>query len=110
MALTPQNVVAWHDRTPAEHGALVDKWAAKKFRTLSLGLYGTTVQPLYAAVMVKRPTVIATKQFGPVNQAGMQKAFDEMAKLSARYFASDEAREGMTAFAEKRPPAWAQDV
>jgi hypothetical protein len=80
MALTPQNVVAWHDRTPAEHGALVDKWAAKKFRTLSLGLYGTTVQPLYAAVMVKRPTVIATKQFGPVNQAGMQKAFDEMAK------------------------------
>jgi len=40
----------------------------------------------------------------------MSQAFDEMAKLSARYFASDEAREGMTAFAEKRPPAWAQDV
>ncbi|MGI8926642.1 MAG: enoyl-CoA hydratase-related protein [Tepidiformaceae bacterium] len=33
-------------------------------------------------------------------------AFERMAALSARLFASPEAREGMTAFAEKRPPAW----
>jgi len=32
---------------------------------------------------------------------------DRLAALSARLFASDEAREGMTAFAERRPPAWA---
>ena len=36
-----------------------------------------------------------------------QEAFDETAVLSARLFASDEAREGLTAFLEKRPPAWA---
>jgi methylglutaconyl-CoA hydratase len=30
----------------------------------------------------------------------------ELAELSARFFASDEAREGMAAFAERRDPAW----
>lgn len=35
-------------------------------------------------------------------------AFEFTAALSAEYFASDEAREGMTAFAEKRPPRWAE--
>ena len=30
----------------------------------------------------------------------------ELVALSARLFASDEAREGMTAFRERRPPAW----
>ncbi|MBI5947777.1 MAG: enoyl-CoA hydratase/isomerase family protein [Chloroflexi bacterium] len=34
-------------------------------------------------------------------------AFARMAKLSGVLFASLEAREGMTAFAEKRPPSWA---
>lgn len=33
--------------------------------------------------------------------------FDAMLRLSAEYFASDEAQEGMAAFAEKRPPRWA---
>jgi methylglutaconyl-CoA hydratase len=39
----------------------------------------------------------------------MAPAFDAMAKLSAEFFASPEALEGMTAFAEKRPPSWATD-
>ncbi|MBJ37109.1 MAG: enoyl-CoA hydratase [Gammaproteobacteria bacterium] len=33
--------------------------------------------------------------------------FRQMGELSARMFASPEAREGMTAFAEKRDPSWA---
>jgi methylglutaconyl-CoA hydratase len=37
----------------------------------------------------------------------MEAAFAEMGARSARFFASDEAREGMAAFAEKRPPRWA---
>ncbi len=42
-----------------------------------------------------------------VTKLAMEAAFVEMAERSARFFASDEAREGMSAFAEKRPPRWA---
>jgi methylglutaconyl-CoA hydratase len=34
-------------------------------------------------------------------------AFAAMLELSAHHFASDEGQEGMAAFAERRPPAWA---
>ncbi|MEV4438131.1 enoyl-CoA hydratase family protein [Streptomyces sp. NPDC049577] len=44
--------------------------------------------------------------------AGVLRAFDrdadDLAALSARLFASAEAREGMTAFLERRDPAWAR--
>jgi methylglutaconyl-CoA hydratase len=39
--------------------------------------------------------------------ASMQEQFDEMLALSAGFFAAEEGQEGMRAFAEKRPPAWA---
>ncbi|MDT5091076.1 MAG: enoyl-CoA hydratase [Mycobacterium sp.] len=35
---------------------------------------------------------------------------DDLGAVSARLFASDEAREGMTAFLQKRPPSWAPDA
>jgi methylglutaconyl-CoA hydratase len=40
----------------------------------------------------------------------MAAAFNEMAKRSAAFFASEEGREGLRSFAEKRQPAWAEGV
>jgi methylglutaconyl-CoA hydratase len=42
-----------------------------------------------------------------IPKLSMDAAFAEMSERSMRSFASEEAREGMTAFAEKRPPRWA---
>jgi CubicO group peptidase (beta-lactamase class C family) len=80
MDLTTQNVIAWHRRTPADHWENVNHWVPLGFRTLSLTLYGTTANPLLAAVMVKRPAPVDTRQFGPVTQAGIQQNFDDMVK------------------------------
>ena len=40
-------------------------------------------------------------------RARLEAGSDEMVALSTRLFGSDEAREGMLAFLERRPPAWA---
>jgi CubicO group peptidase (beta-lactamase class C family) len=78
MTLTKNNIVAWHGATSSEHVAKRDDFAGKGFRPLSLSLYGTPGAPLYAAVMVKRPVVIATKSFINLTQAGYQDAFEQM--------------------------------
>ncbi|NMM84055.1 enoyl-CoA hydratase [Rhodococcus sp. SRB_17] len=41
--------------------------------------------------------------------AGFDRDGEEMVAQSARLFSSDEAREGMMAFLQKRPPAWAHE-
>jgi enoyl-CoA hydratase len=40
---------------------------------------------------------------------GFDRHAERLTQLSARLFVSDEAREGMTAFLEKRPPRWVSD-
>ena len=80
MTLTAQNLVAWHDRDTANHVAERDKFAEKGFRPLSLSIYGTPNDPRFAAVMVKRPQVIATRSFINMSQSEYQKVFDDQAK------------------------------
>lgn len=64
-----------------------------------------------AGILAAAPgAVAATKSLlRTVPGRPVQAAFDEMANLSARLFASAEAREGMAAFAERRPPRWRQE-
>lgn len=52
----------------------------------------------------------ATKRLlAQVPEMRVADAFDWTAQLSAELFASEEAREGMAAFLEKRPPSWAPE-
>lgn len=80
MTLTAQNLVAWHDRDTANHVAERDKFAEKGFRPLSLSIYGTPNDPRFAAVMVKRDQVIATRSVINKTQSEYQKVFEDMAE------------------------------
>ena len=42
-------------------------------------------------------------------EMGDEEAFEWTTQLSNRLFASDEAREGMQAFLQKRPAIWAEE-
>ena len=73
------DVVAWHGLGQNEHAKKVSSLAAKGYRSISLSLYGDPGSPLYAAVMIKRPVVIATEQHDGMSQAQWQQTFDAMA-------------------------------
>jgi enoyl-CoA hydratase/carnithine racemase len=65
-----------------------------------------TVTSLVAGILAGAPgAVAATKRVLRAAQPDMA----EMTALSESLFRSEEAAEGMRAFAEKRPPAWATD-
>lgn len=62
-------------------------------------------------VLASAPGAVAATKSLLVTVPGQAQAeaFSEMAGLSARLFASDEGREGMAAFTERRAPRWAQE-
>jgi methylglutaconyl-CoA hydratase len=62
-----------------------------------------------AKLLLGGPTALAeTKKLARrVPTLSTDDAFEEMDALSAHMFGAEEAREGMTSFAEKRPPRWA---
>ena len=71
----------------------------------------TVVDTLTAGIAKGGPiAVAATKRLlrGAFDRNAERRAadFEEVRRLSESLFVSDEAREGMAAFAEKRPPAW----
>lgn len=69
----------------------------------------TALAPILDALRACSPQGLAeTKRLtSAAVRAQFSARADEMQELSARLFASEEAREGMLAFLQKRPPAWA---
>jgi enoyl-CoA hydratase len=69
----------------------------------------TAVEAVLDALRLCSPQGLAETK--PLTTRGVRQAFDEDAEdlraLSARLFASEEAREGVTSFLEKRAPRWA---
>ena len=67
----------------------------------------STVTGLTRTLQLGSPQALAgVKQLLHPPSATLSDQFAQMHNLTARYFASPEAREGIRAFTEKRPPAW----
>lgn len=77
MAIT----TAWHGKSLDEHITLRDNAAKNGYRFLSLSIHGTSAAPCYTAVMIKRPVVVAQRDWPRLTAAEFQKVFDEQAKL-----------------------------
>jgi CubicO group peptidase (beta-lactamase class C family) len=73
------DIVAWHDRTTADHQTQMNNARAAGYSTLSMCLYGATNDPRYAVAMVKRATQTAEQMFLGMTFAGFQTKFDQMA-------------------------------
>jgi CubicO group peptidase (beta-lactamase class C family) len=104
-ALTPHNTVAWHGASLADHQALVDKWAALGFRTLSLSIHDEPARPLFAAVMVRRAAIHAEHQVFPRTLAQLQDDVAANEKIGrGLYLVAATGREGHAAYAASFRP------
>jgi len=68
-----------------------------------------SLEPETTAIRASGPIAAKTvkrlvRRFGSID---VERALDEMETLSSELFAGAEAREGMAAFSQRRPPAWA---
>ncbi len=69
---------------------------------------GAEVDAVVTDLLAASPAAIAASKelLDRVPHLPIDEAFDWTSQLSARLFTSEEAREGMTAFLEKRPASW----
>lgn len=90
------------DGTRAQQAGLLD-------RAVADDELDATVEDLVAQLVLGAPQALAvTKQLlRDLPGADVQEDFRRMAAVSAERFASAEAREGIAALLDKRPPAWA---
>ena len=74
------DITAWHGKSFNEHVALRDAAAKLGYRFLSLSIYGQTSSPVYAAVMIKRPVVVAQRDWPLLTADQFQQTFEAQAK------------------------------
>ena len=66
------DIVAWHDRTNADHKTQMSNARAAGYSTLSMCVYGDPGDPRYAVAMVKRVTQTAEQMVLGLSAVAMQ--------------------------------------
>jgi hypothetical protein len=74
------NFTAWHGKTLDERVKLRDDASKNGYRFLSLSLHGTAGSPHYTAVMIKRPTIIAQRDWPLLTADEFQTLFNDQAQ------------------------------
>lgn len=74
------NFTAWHGKTLNEHVKLRDEASKNGYRFLSLSIHGTTGSPQYSAVMIKRPTIVAQRDWPLLTADEFQTLFNDQAQ------------------------------
>lgn len=74
------DLVSWHGKTLNEHAKLRDDAAKNGYRFLSLSIHGTTGSPRYTAVMIKRPVVVAQREWPLLTSDQFQNVFKDQAQ------------------------------
>jgi len=74
-------ITAWHGRSLGDHVKLRDDAAKQGFRFLSLSIHGSVSDAHYTAVMIKRPQVVAQRDWPALTAAEFQTTFNAQAKL-----------------------------
>ncbi len=74
------NFTAWHGKTLDEHVKLRNDAAKNGYRFLSLSLHGTTGSPHYTAVMIKRPAIVAQRDWPLLTADEFQTIFNDQAQ------------------------------
>jgi methylglutaconyl-CoA hydratase len=93
-------------------GATFDGKRAAELRLLNravpLAELDASVEGFLDALRLGAPAALAAAKrlVREVPAMDVRRGFEAMSSLSAKFFASPDALEGMTAFAEKRPPSW----
>src|SRR5262249_4421707 len=74
------NFIAWHGKNFNEHVKLRDDAAKNGYRFLSLSIHGTTGAPHYTAVMIKRPAIVAQRDWPLMTADEFQDTFNDQAQ------------------------------
>jgi CubicO group peptidase (beta-lactamase class C family) len=74
------SIAAWHGETLSGHTKLRDDAAKQGYRYLSLSIYGSISSPVYAAVMIKRPKVVAQRDWPLLTADEFQQVFEDQAQ------------------------------
>lgn len=74
--------VAWHNRTLEQHIQMRDQYAKQGYRFRSVSIYGggQANSCYFAAVMVRRPSVVAQRDWPLLRGDGFQRVFEAQAK------------------------------